>query len=258
MSNNYVLGRGKVFFDPYTPGTKNTTGERYLGNTPEFGLTIESEKLDHFNSDEGVRVKDESVLLELNRTGSFTCDNIDPENIALFFLGDVDTVTDAGVSNGTFTITGAVGGRWYQIGVSNNNPTGVRKVSIDSVVDDATPTPNSLSATTDYVLDADLGRIYIVPNGRADGKNITITYDTTANTRTQIVTAANAEVEGALRFIAYNAQGDQLDYYMPYVRLTPSGDFALKGDEWQVLSFDVEILKKDDNEAIYIDGRAVV
>jgi hypothetical protein len=255
MANNYVLGRGKVFFDPYAPNTTNTTGEDYLGNTPEFSITIESEKLDHFNSDEGVRVKDESVLLELNRTGSFTCDNISPANVARFFLGDADTVTDTGITAGSFTITGAVGGRYYQIG-TDVNPSGVRKVTINTITDGTDP----LVAGTDYTLDSDLGRIYIIPGGLGDGANINISdYDTAANTRTQIVTAANAEIEGALRFVAFNAQGDQLDYYMPYVRLTPSGDFALKGDEWQVLSFDVEILKKDDTtEAIYIDGRPVV
>lgn len=258
MANNYVLGRGKVFFDPYAPNTTNTTGERYLGNTPEFTLSLESEKLDHFNADEGVREKDSSVLLELNRSASFTCDNISPENVAMFVLGEVDTITDAGLSNQSETITGAIGGRWYQLGTSVN-PAGLRKITIDSVTDDATPTPATFDITDDYLVDTDLGRIYIVPGGAADGENVVVTYDTAANSRTQIVTGANAEIEGALRFISANPQGDQMDYYMPYVRLSPSGDFALKGDEWQVMSFDVEILKKDTStQAIYLDGRAVV
>lgn len=255
MANNYVLGRGKLYFDPFVAGTKTKTGERYFGNTPEFNLSIENEKLDHFNADEGVRVKDESVLLELNRSGAFTTDNIDPDNVALFFLGTKGSIVDAGATNVAETITGAVGGRWYQLGTSIN-PAGVRKITnLDSVMVGATP----LVANTDYIAsaaDLALGRIFIVAGGLGDGQNVVVTYDRAANTRTQIVTAANSEVEGALRFIGFNAQGDQADYYFPYVRLSPSGDFALKGDEWQVLSFDVEILKKDDTtEAIYIDGR---
>jgi hypothetical protein len=46
-----------------------------------------------------------------------------------------------------------------------------------------------------------------------------------------------------------------MDYLMPYVRLSPNGDFALKSDEWQQLSLNVEILKLADYERIYVDGR---
>src|SRR5574343_839288 len=192
MANNYVLGRGKVYFDAFTTGTTTKTGERYLGNTPEFNITIESEKLDHFNADSGVRVKDNSVTLEVNRSGSFITDNIDADNIALWFLGTKSTVTDAGLSNQTQTITSAVGGRYYQLGTAVN-PAGLRDVSIDSVMAGAT----TVDATTGYTLEADHGRIYIVPGGAGDGQTLTVTYDTAANSRTQIVTGEDAEVEGA-------------------------------------------------------------
>ena len=55
--------------------------------------------------------------------------------------------------------------------------------------------------------------------------------------------------------IAYNPQGKNYDWFMPYVKLSPNGDFALKGDEWQQIPFSVEILKKSGYEALYIDGR---
>lgn len=251
--SNYVLGRGKLYFDPFTTGTTTKTGERYLGNTPEFNISIESEKLDHFNADSGVRVKDNSVTLEVNRSGSFIVDDISADNVALFFLGTKSTITDAGLSNQVQNITGAIGGRYYQLGTAVNKA-GLRDVSIDSIMAGAT----TLALTTDYTLEAELGRIYIVAGGAGDAKNLTVTYDTAANSRTQVVTGAAADVEGALRFVAYNAEGDQRDFYMPYVRLAPSGDFALKGDEWQQLPFNVEILKLNDTtEALYIDGRPV-
>ena len=82
MANKqYTLGRGRLYFDAFLPNTKTKTGERYFGNTPSLSLTIESESLDHYDSDAGVRVKDDSVLLQLNRTGQFVTDNIDPENV---------------------------------------------------------------------------------------------------------------------------------------------------------------------------------
>ena len=50
---------------------------------------------------------------------------------------------------------------------------------------------------------------------------------------------------------------DKIDYFFPAVSLSPNGDFALKGDEWQQIPLNVEILKGATNEAIYADGRAV-
>lgn len=250
--DNYVLGKGKVYFDPFTSGTTTKTGERFLGNVPEFNLSIESEKLDHYSSKGGLREKDRTVTLEVNRSATITVDDISAENVALWFTGSVATITDAGLSNQTQAIADAVGGRYYQIGTSVN-PAGLRGVTIDSVMAGATPVP----VTTGYTLDSALGRIYIVPGGPGDGQDLTVTFDTAASTRTQISTGASAEVEGALRFISDNPEGDQRDFYMPYVRLSSNGDFSLIGDDWQSMGFNVEVLKLNDSTAaIYVDGRA--
>lgn len=253
---DYVLGRGKLFFDPFTAGTKTKTGQRYLGNTPEFNLTLESEKLDHFNSDEGVRVKDDSALLELNRTGSFSTDNIAAENLALFILGDVSTVTQAAVAVNDEALGAVIPGRYYQLGASTSNPVGVRGVTGVSV----TINPGATTAVlgTDYTLDATLGRIYIIEGGAFDGvKTATVDYTPVANSRERVTTNASASVEGALTFISYNTKGEQRDWVFPYVTLTPSGDFALKGDEWQTMTFDFEVGQLDGVAAIYVDGRPV-
>lgn len=260
MANNYTLGRGKLYFDPFPANSTVTattagTGERYLGNSPEFTIALESTKLDHFNADEGVRVKDRSVLLELNRTGSFVVDDISAENLALFVLGTNSTVSQTSSTGSTSLFTSVVGGNYYQIGVTASTPAGVRDVASVVITNTATPATVYV-AGTDYVLDADLARFQVVDGSSMDGVNITVTYNRNATTWERVVTAAAAEVEGSMRFVAYNAEGTQRDFYFPYVRLTPSGDFSLKGDDWQQLSFDVEILKKADTiEAIYIDGR---
>lgn len=258
---NYVLGRGKLYFDPFTTGTKNRTGERYFGNTTAFNLNITSEKLDHFDSDQGVRSKDDSVILELNRTGSMTTDNISEENAGLFVLGDVSDVTQ----DGTPVTSEAVGpgsvpipGRSYQLGQTTANPQGVRDVSSVTVTIDPAGTPVVATLDTDYTLDATLGRITILEGGAIDGvKTVEVDYTPASNTRKRITTSAAASVEGALRFISYNAKGKQKDVYMPYVTLTPSGDWALKGDDWQNLAFDVEVGELSGQAAIYVDGRPV-
>lgn len=248
MANKqYTLGRGKVLFDVFVAGTTTTTGERYFGNTPSFNLTAESENLDHFDADEGIKTKDKSVTLSLNRKGSFVTDNIDIDNVALFFNANAAVVAQAGAVGKTSVITNPLGDRYYQLGVTVGNPTGDRQV--DNVV--------ASGAATGFTVDEELGRVYIVAGGDIDGDGtVTFTYDTIAKSRKQIITTGDAAVEGALRFLAHNATGAQLDFAMPSVKLAPNGEYELKGESWQQMSFSVEIQKRDDNtEAIYIDGR---
>lgn len=257
-TKQYTLGRGKLFFEQFVSGTLAGEGERYIGNTPEFNLTIESESLDHFNSDEGVREKDDSVLLELNRSANFTTDQISVPNLSLFLLGSHQQISETSQTSLTEQFT-VKQGLYYQIGQDSSNPSGVRGVTVTDVQIDPAGTPVQATVDTDYTVDTETGRIYIVEGGGiADGDVIEVTYDVAASTRDQIITAADAEIDGALRFIAYNPKGPKRDWYMPQVRLSPSGDFALKGDEWQQIGFDVEILKLNSTtQGVYVDGRPV-
>jgi hypothetical protein len=248
MANKqYTLGRGRVYFDVFAASTTTPTGERYLGNTPSFNLTTASENLDHFDADEGIKTKDKSVTLSLNRTGTFVTDNIDPENVALFFVANSAVAAQAAATGKTSVIAHPLGDRYYQLGVTTGNPSGDRQVS--NVV--------ASGAATGFTVDAELGRVLITAGGDLDGDaTVTFTYDTAAKSRRQIITSGNATVEGALRFLANNATGAQLDYYMPSVKLSPNGEYELKGETWQQMSFTVEVQERDDNtEAIYIDGR---
>lgn len=259
MAKQYVLGRGKLYFDRFKEGTLTGEGERYIGNTPELSLSVESETLDHFSSEEGVREKDDSVTLELNRSGSFTTDWISPKNLSLFLLGDTQEVSETSQSAVTEQMT-VYQGMYYQIGQDDANPTGVRGITVNSVTVDPSGTATSAVEGDDYTVEPELGRIHIVEGSGniSDGTVIEVDYDVSSSTRTQIVTAANANLDGAMRFIAYNPKGPNRDWYMPQVRLSPTGDFQLKGDEWQQIGFNMEVLKKSSSiQALYIDGRPV-
>lgn len=258
-SENYTLGRGELRFDKFTTGTTLKTGERYLGNTPELNLATESENLDHFNSDRGIRVKDKTVLLEKTDSGSFIADEISGENLALWFLGDTSVRTQASAASVVENIAGTrvKEGTYHQLGADITNPTGVRGITLTSVTSD--PVGTTYVEGTDYTVDLTLGQIYIVPGGGiSSGDPLIATYATLANTREQVIVASDAsQIEGALRFISFNPTGPRRDYYWPYIQLRPDGDFALKGDEWQQLSFSFDILKLDGYASQYIDGRPV-
>lgn len=266
MANNYTLGRGEIHFGKFKDGTQIAVGERYLGNTPEVAFTIETENLDHFSSDRGVREKDESVPLQTTRTGTMTCDNIDPANLAYFFFGDDDllaitgaTITDEVINpNGD----GVLEGQWYQLGVSTPLPQGQNNLTIHTgpstkvIVKDFSGAPTHVEGT-DYKVDLASGRIYIIPGGGIDdGDSLKVTYKTTTQSKGRVL-SGSTPIEGSLRFLARNPVGKQYDYYMPWVKITPNGDFALKGDDWQTIPFNLEILKKSAAEAFYITERTV-
>lgn len=254
MANNFVLGRGELQLGQFRAGTQIPRGERYMGNSPEIALSAEQETLDHYSSDRGVRVKDASVVLQLNYTGSFILDDISRENLAMFFMGSsaVQTVTASTVTDEE--IIGVEQDLRYQLGTSPSAPSGARQVS-NVVVKDKTTPATQYTAGVDYLLDPVLARITIVKGGGiANDTSLLVSYSVEASTR-DVIISRSMSVEGALRYISRNPAGEQLDYYMPWVKITPNGDFALKSDEWQQLPFTIEILKKGDMEAIYMDGR---
>jgi hypothetical protein len=253
MAQNYTLGRGKVYFSRYITGTQDPIGYLYIGNTPEFSLTIESETLDHFSSDAGIREKDDSVALETTRTGSFTTDNISAENVALFFFGSASTLTQSAITSTPYTVADVVPGMFYQLGLSSSNVVGHRKLNPSGLTVAMGGTTYVLN--TDYRIDTDTGLIEIVSGGAiVSGSDLTVTYAVLSSTRSRVI-SGSTPVEGALRYIANNPKGDNRDYIMPWVKITPNGDYALKGDEWQTIPFSVEALKPTFAEAIYVDGR---
>lgn len=256
MSDNNVLGRGELRFGKYNANSV-PQGELYFGNTPEFKISIDSQALDHYSSDRGVKEKDNSVVLQTDRKATLSCDNISATNLSYLFLGTQGIQSQVSTPVTAETLTDlAVADAYYQLGTTDANPSGVRRVSSVTIKDDA-GTPVTYVAGTDYILDAELATIKIIAGSTIVGKKLIAGYTPAAVSRSRVISRGDT-IEGSLRFTAYNAAGSQFDYFMPRVKLTPNGDFDLKGDEWQVMSFNVEILKKGSLEAIYIDGRPYV
>lgn len=260
-TNNYVLGKGELFFAPFLVGGQVPEPERYLGNTPELALTIETQDLDHFSSDRGIREKDDSVVLEVTRRGNFSCDNIDPKNLAVFFFGSasVQAQTVATVTDEALGL--AKPDTYVQLGVTALNPTGVRALDLHSTGPDVKIILKADAVTMtegdDYDIDMDLGRVYIRPDGDiAEGDVLLVSYKTKVATRDHVISGSSA-IEGTLRLVARNPKGKNFDYFLPWAKLTPNGDFALKGEDWMTIPFNIEALRKTGLEAIYLDGRAV-
>jgi len=247
---NQTLGRGEIHFSLFRTGY-TPDGFRYVGNTPEFSYTSNLEKLDHFSSDHGIREKDKSVVLQTDFTASLTMDDIQADNLALTMFGSASVLAQSAASSLTETFTDVTPGLGYQVGLTDSRPAGYH--SLASVVVKVGVSTKTI--TTDYTVDTELGIVTpVVGGGIVQDDEMIVEFNVTAKSRIMVVSGAE-QVEGALRFISYNAEGDKFDYYFPYVKLGPNGDIPLKTDEWMQLPFTVEILKRPTQERIYCNGR---
>lgn len=354
QENNYVIGRGRLFFGQFRKGTRKPMGQLYFGNTPELSTSQDEDTIDHYSSEGGVKVKDASATLQNDASASFACDNISMANLALWFRGELIRRIEAGSATATQTVTlsttGPEAGDTLSIGGQaitfvDDNPAGLQVVIGDTLAATATAIVNFLNATpalgvtasavgsvvtlkaidpgtagnglalakaganiavggatlvggTDVtetisgirrgfwyqlgqsadtpqgvrhvgsvklagvsedsiIVEEDTGRFYVNLDADdvVDDSTIEVTYGIQARVE-EIVIAKGETIEGELQFLANNAAGANRDYFWPYVKLTPDGDLPLKGDDWQAMTFNVEILKRDAvTERQYITAR---
>lgn len=255
VTNEYQIPRGRVLFDPFDANGA-LTGEEEFGNCPSFTIAIETTKAEHFSSETGLKQKDAAVTVEVNRTAKVECDNISASVLANFLSGSLETVTQNSGSVTDETIV-VKKGRQYQLGRSESNPAGARNIT-NVVVTNAGATTTYVLGT-DYAVDLELGRLQILSGGAIADGTIKVDYDKASKTWSRIKTGAVAELAGAIRVIADNASGENRDFYLPKVNLTPEGDLPViaEGTDFVKVTFSVEILKPANAEALYVDGRPV-
>lgn len=114
-----------------------------------------------------------------------------------------------------------------------------------------------IAAEGNWEVDETTGRVHILEDAEDidDDDVLTIEYDNSSQSVSQVI-AQGDTIYGALRFIADNRKGANKDRFYPYVKLSPDGDYALKGDDWQSMSFTAEVLKLNSTtERVYITNR---
>jgi len=249
-TRDYTIGRGQVFFNKFIPGTTTPTGERYLGNTPTLNVTSTYQDLPHYTSDFKVREMDDNFTLQTDRGGTFSVDNASIENLGLMFGSDPVPETVAAATAATETLTDVKLGYWYPLGITDETPDGAGAVDNVTVTSGVTPVVEA----DNFTVDLDTGRIYLLPDAAdvVDGDDLTVTYDVVAG-ESLLVIEEGEQVEGSLRFISDNPKGSNKNYFWPYVRIQPTGDFAVKGEQWQVISFNFAVLTpKDGRKRVYV------
>ena len=255
---DYTLGRGRIHLAELDSG-QSPGAFRYIGNTTEFNFTTETEQLTLTNPDEGINEVIQSVQTSITRTGTLTVDDIQNDNLALFLFGETSPLSvSADSGDQTLTLTAPVvadlvsrrdNGEWVPIGVTAANPVGARNLEKLTLA--------GLTANTDYEVDLKRGMFKFLNTTAVGSLNSTlaVTYKRLADTTDQIVSGTSAKVV-SIKFFQNNPKGTNRDYTFPVVNLSPNGDLSLKGDEWQSISFsmDIQTPNADGVSAIYINN----
>jgi hypothetical protein len=231
-----VVGRGRLFFDPFKDGTREKTGEVYLGNTPAFSVTRSVESTQRVRSVGGRKVVSPPIILAETYSASFTTDNISYFNLANWF-GSKYVERDLPGSTKSLVIV-AQYGHTYNINDGSQESSAI--VAMEARIYDRLISVEDNFDTSQFKY----GRFYTREIARdiVDGDVVTLTI-ITQEMRVADLSPSDEPIIGSLRYLSFNVAGDDVAYEYPMVVLSPTGSLDLKSDDFQQISFNVDILK---------------
>lgn len=104
-TDNYVLGKGILYFDKKNLSTGLYDGERDLGNAPAVNINVALEELAHYSARGGLKAKDKKVISEVAPTITFTLDEQSKDNVVMLFMADQEEISQGVATNLTKTLT---------------------------------------------------------------------------------------------------------------------------------------------------------
>lgn len=257
-TDNYTVGKGQAYFDRKDE-KNNYEGERNIGNVVSLNASVEIEKLDHYSTKRKYRLKDKSVVVEVNPKISLTLDEINAENFALLFLAEIKEVDQAAsTSEETMTIAQDKVKPGYVIDL------GKRFIDPDGfAVSAGDPSSGGVTYTSgvDYLLDAKSGKLQIYGNGSIDGsEDLEITYKLKKQKYKELSNFQRSNIEGRFTYVSDNAAGNNFIIEFWSVSFTPSGDTVLITDsaEWMQIQLEGEIQADEVGHPDSPFGRTIV
>ncbi len=223
----YTLGRGMLLFKP-----AGETGFEDFGNVKDFSLTVATEKLEHYSTASGIKVKDAEIVKSQAFNVSFEIDELRIETLEKFALASRTDVSIAAGSVVDEAVNNVKQGLWYKLAHEK-----IKRTPAPVITDDAA-FPTTYVEGVDYEIDYEAGAIYIIPNGNiANGTNLRINYSYDALTKTTLRSGEKFQIVGTLWFKGDPPKGQVLDV-IGDVSLTPAGELKLIGDDWLSVKFE--------------------
>ena len=251
--SNVVLGAGEVYIDVLDGD--DLQGERYLGDSVGATLSLTTERTTIQSGDGQVARDLVDIVRSVSRTIGFTVRDMSIENWALFLIGVTDDEAVA-ASAGTTNLGTVKKDRWYQLGRSASNPSGVGAVGAAADVAAAGKTSVMASTTSggaaaatvqaaNWELDEKAGRIKFLK----DLYRVVVAHTPKeARTVNQAKVDANTkQIVCALRYIEDAASGMSRNVYVRKCTLVPAGEMQLKSrDTEQQMAFTATVAASPD------------
>jgi len=155
MADIFFRGQGRVFL-----GLRDASGNpknlRYIGNVPELKIALEVTTLEHKESTSGQSLQDFRQDVGKKATASITMENFTKENMAMALRGTVNAIS-AGSA-----ITGEVLGAGSTTAAVGDILVFAKRNASAVVIKDSTGSPKTLTANTNYKLNAVGGHIELL------------------------------------------------------------------------------------------------
>lgn len=231
MANRYFSGQGKLRIANIVAGVVGALRE--VGNVSSLSIKTSSSQVEHKESESGFRAVDHVLTTDQKMELDFTTDNLNAENLGLAFKGAVQTIKGSTVTDETKTLT--KGDTWQLQGGKITN----------LVITDNASQP--LVAGTDYLLDAEFGRVTFISSSSSLTQPLKASYKFGDKTRIEFLSMPQGQYY--LVFDGLNtAEGNapvKIEIYK--AKLDLDGNFDVINDKYGELKFK--------GQALMIDGK---
>lgn len=264
-----LIGSGELFID-VLDDAGDTTGERYIGDSPGFVLNVTEDRT-QVRSNDGPTGQD-LINRVIGKTfaGTVTVQDVSADNLALMLSGEVERRD--GHDGGTDVLGPVVGDRWYQLGITRDDPTGVQEVltvKVKMYADKAAATANNGLADADGDEGDDFewderGRVYVKKvTANKDWWAATYTVAAADDRKPQAIAKASLalkDVRAAVRYVEDSADPGGKSVYIPYASIGSSGDTSFKDGRQNPVQITLTLgIQKPPNgmAAVYVYGEAL-
>jgi len=231
---DYTILQGKFYIAERNASTGAALGFRFVGNVPEASIALEEQTIEHTESYTGKRLVDKVVGLNKRGMLNITMEEYTKENLVLAMRGTLSSVSAATITNESHVA--------YKNSFIKLNNIGVSQLT---ATDNATPTPTTLVAGTDYVVDDAAAGIIFIPQGStlANAATIRFNYTTAANSDKITAFSQTADKDFRVLFSGKNQADDLKPVTIEVfkVRFPPIGSLELITNEFGTLDLQAMI-----------------
>lgn len=235
-AESYTVGKGKLLLK-----LSGENAYRDFGNAPEFKVNVEIEKIEHFKSTEGMKIKDAEIPTQQKATISFSLDELTPENVMFFSMAKTPTSVVQASGNVLDQVVTAVLDQWVAL----------EKSKLSNVVVTNSAGTTTYVLNTDYQLNTEEGLVMALSTGAiAEAQSLKVDYDHAAETRKRVDAATRTFIEGDLLFIGNPPKGRKVTI-KGWATIFPGGEVSLIGDEITAMQFTGEFLSKSTYKGLF-------